>query len=73
IKEETRSSSWFIRGQRRNLTAEVKLSYEKKKMEKLEVLGEIFINKLEIKVIGEDSLVDRFKWNLEVSLLRCLG
>ena len=73
VEEKVESLSWFVRGQRQDLTVEVKLNFRKEKVKKLEILGEIFINKLEMEATGEDSLVDRFRWNFKVSLLRCLG
>ena len=73
VEESVESLSWSIRGQKQGLVVEVKLNFRKEKVKKLEILGEIFINKLEMEATGEDSLVDRFRWNFEVSLLRCLG
>ncbi len=73
IKEiKIRKNGWDIYASNNDSYANVKITYEKKRFYPFETFGEIYINKLSTIAEGDEDFVKKIKWNLEISLLRCL-
>ncbi|RLG60231.1 hypothetical protein DRN86_03020 [Candidatus Geothermarchaeota archaeon] len=73
LERESGELSWNLYGKRSGLVVEASLKSKMRKIDELAPFGEIFITFLKIRAIGDESLIKKFKWNLETSLLRCLG
>ncbi|RLG61268.1 hypothetical protein DRN86_00315 [Candidatus Geothermarchaeota archaeon] len=68
-KQEISNDFWRISGFKEDLQVTVSLRHEKVKV--FPFSGPIPVNKLSAHLIGDESQIKKFKWNYEVSLLRC--
>ena len=70
---ETTQDGWLLKGGKGENSVEVYLSTKNQVVPLLRVFGPIPVSKLKAVIHGTKEFVRRFKYSLDVSLLRCLG
>lgn len=70
-KENVSEKSWTLSASKENLRVEASLNHESRNIFPFRFL--IPVSELVVNADGDDEEVEKFKWNLKVSLLRCLG
>lgn len=73
IEEEIRGLNWLLTGFNEKLRVEAKLTSEVRVIDELRIVGETYVSKLIVKASGSEESIKKFKRDLEISLLRCLG